>query len=171
NFFHPTRPIYTRPRFLPAARVHDSQLDAVLVAEGAWIDSAEVRHSIVGVRTTIQRGARVTNSVLLGADKYDEQAGTIPLGIGPDVVLDRVIVDKNARIGAGARLVNEAGVQELDGDGYYIRSGIIIVPKNGVVAPVRSSDRRPAHRARRGSRGRAALHGIYSPVTGTTCRS
>jgi glucose-1-phosphate adenylyltransferase len=135
NFFHPTRPIYTRPRFLPAARVHDSQLDAVLVAEGAWIDSAEVRHSIVGVRTTIQRGARVTNSVLLGADKYDEQAGTIPLGIGPDVVLDRVIVDKNARIGAGVRLVNEAGVQELDGDGYYIRSGIIIVPKNGVVAP------------------------------------
>ena len=44
-------------------------------------------------------------------------------------MLDRVIIDKNASIGDGARLVNEAGVQHADGDGYYIRSGIIIVPK------------------------------------------
>ena len=50
-------------------------------------------------------------------------------------MLDRVIVDKNARIGEGARLVNERGIQDVDGDGYYIRSGIIIVPKNGVVKP------------------------------------
>ena len=36
-------------------------------------------------------------------------------GIGRDVVLDRVIVDKNARIGDGVRLVNEAGVHHADG--------------------------------------------------------
>jgi glucose-1-phosphate adenylyltransferase len=133
NFFHPTRPIYTHPRFLPAARVHDSQLDAALIAEGAYLDTCEVRNSVVGVRTMIHRGARITNSVLLGADTYDERVSETAVGIGPDVVLDRVIVDKNARIGAGARLVNAAGVQDLDGDGYYIRSGIIVVPKNGVV--------------------------------------
>ena len=50
-------------------------------------------------------------------------------------MLDRVIVDKNARIGDGARLVNEAGVEDADGDGYYIRNGIIIVPKDGVIRP------------------------------------
>jgi glucose-1-phosphate adenylyltransferase len=77
--------------------------------------------------------------VLLGADYYDTDGdaparGAAPrLGIGRDVVLDRVIVDKNARIGDGARLVNEQGVQELDGDGYYIRNGIIVVPKDGVI--------------------------------------
>jgi glucose-1-phosphate adenylyltransferase len=72
--------------------------------------------------------------VLLGADYYDEQVGTRPpVGIGKGAVLDRVIVDKNARIGEGARLVNEAGVEDFDGDGYFIRSGIIIVPKNGIV--------------------------------------
>jgi glucose-1-phosphate adenylyltransferase len=135
NFFHPSRPIYTRPRFLPAARLHDSHLDAALVAEGAYLDTCEVRHSVIGVRSTIQHGAKVTNSILLGADYYDEQVGGLTVGIGPNAVLDRVIVDKNARIGAGARLVNEAGVQDIDGDGYYIRSGIIIVPKNGVVKP------------------------------------
>lgn len=58
-----------------------------------------------------------------------------PLGIGRNVLLDRVIVDKNARIGDGARLVNERGLVEADGEGYCIRSGIIVVPKGGVIAP------------------------------------
>ena len=57
------------------------------------------------------------------------------MGIGPNAVLEKVIVDKNARIGEGARLVNERGLQNADGDGYYIRSGIIVVPKGGVVKP------------------------------------
>ena len=56
------------------------------------------------------------------------------LGIGCDVVLDRVIVDKNATIGDGARLVNAARLTHADGDGYFIRSGIIIVPKGGRIA-------------------------------------
>jgi len=133
NFFHPTRPIYTHPRFLPAARLHESHVDGVLIAEGAYLDTCEIHHSVVGVRAMIHRGARITNSVLLGADSYDERVSDTAVGIGPDVVLDKVIVDKNARIGAGARLVNEAGIEHFDGDGYYIRSGIIIVPKNGVV--------------------------------------
>jgi len=75
-------------------------------------------------------------SLLLGADTYEDTAGEgVPLGIGRDVVLDRVIVDKNARIGDGARLVNTQNVEEADGDGYYIRNGIIIVPKGGTVPP------------------------------------
>jgi glucose-1-phosphate adenylyltransferase len=79
--------------------------------------------------------------VLLGADYYeaDDTAparGNNPgLGVGSNVVLDRVIMDKNARIGDGARLVNEQGVDHADGDGYYIRDGIIVVPKDGIIQP------------------------------------
>ena len=81
----------------------------------------------------------MTRSVLLGADFYENDDSAPPrgsnprLGIGRDVVLDRVIVDKNARIGDGARLTNGAGLQHADGDGYYIRNGIIVVPKDGVI--------------------------------------
>ena len=57
------------------------------------------------------------------------------MGIGKQVILDGVIVDKNARIGDGARLVNEARLDHADGDGYYIRNGVIIVPKDGVIRP------------------------------------
>jgi glucose-1-phosphate adenylyltransferase len=76
--------------------------------------------------------------VLLGADFYEDgepPPGLPRLGVGRDVVLERVIVDKNARIGDGARLVNERGVAHADGDGFYIRGGIIVVPKGGVIAP------------------------------------
>jgi len=78
--------------------------------------------------------------VLLGADFYESEGdaptrGTPRLGIGRDVELDRVIVDKNARIGDGSRLVNEARVEEADGDGYFIRNGVVIVPKEGVIPP------------------------------------
>jgi glucose-1-phosphate adenylyltransferase len=135
NFYHPTRPIYTHPRFLPAGRLQDCQMRQALVSEGAFLDSCEVTDSILGVRTSVHRGASISRSVVLGADFYEERPGDIPLGIGRDAVLDRVIVDKNARIGEGARLVNARGIQDVDGDGYYIRSGIIIVPKGGVVKP------------------------------------
>jgi len=139
TFYDPRRPVYTHPRFLPGSRVSDCTLRDVIVAEGCYLDRCTVEESVIGIRTTIQPGVEIRRSVLLGADFYeaDDDAtarGDGPrLGIGRDVVLDRVIVDKNARIGDGARLVNEAGTQDADGDGYYIRTGVIVVPKDGVI--------------------------------------
>lgn len=139
SFYDPRRPIYTRPRFLPGSRLDSCTLDRAIVAEGCLLDRCTVRESVVGIRTQIREGSRVTRSVLLGADFYeaDDEAprddGGPRLGLGRGVVLDRVIVDKNARIGNDVRLVNEAGVQQADGDGYFIRNGIVLVPKGGVV--------------------------------------
>jgi glucose-1-phosphate adenylyltransferase len=137
NFFHPRWPIYTHPRFLPGTRTHGCHIDASIVAEGCYLDGCEVRESVIGILTHAHPGAKITRSVLLGADFYEEETASdaIPLGIGRDVVLDRVIVDKNARIGDGVRLVNDQGVQEADGDGYCIRNGIIIVPKGAHIQP------------------------------------
>ncbi len=141
RFYDPQRPVYTHPRFLPGSRLTDCVTKDAIVAEGCFVDRAEISQSVVGIRTRIRGGARIRRSVLLGADFYgtDAEAPTLAsgpkLGIGQDVELDRVIVDKNARIGDGVRLVNAAGVQDADGDGYYIRNGVIIVPKDGIVPP------------------------------------
>jgi glucose-1-phosphate adenylyltransferase len=141
KFYDPRRPIYTHPRFLPGARFSDCQVRDAIIAEGCFLDRAAIEESIVGIRTNVQNGARIRRSVLLGADFYeaDDEAparGANPkLGIGRDVELDRVIVDKNARIGDGSRLVNDAGVDHVDGEGYYIRNGVILVPKDGVIKP------------------------------------
>ncbi len=141
SFYDPHRPIYTNSRFLPPSRFYGCDIRESLVAEGCFMDDCHVTQSVVGIRQRIDRGATVTRSVLLGADFYDAeddapQRGNRPLlGIGHDVVIDGAIVDKNVRIGDGARLVNERHVQEADGDGWCIRSGIIVVPKGATIAP------------------------------------
>ena len=138
RFWDPERPIYTHLRHLPTSRMTDCHINGSVIGEGCSLNRCHVEGSVVGVRAAIGAGARVERSVLLGADFYEhgEPPGDLPrLGVGRDVVLDRVIIDKNARIGEGARLVNERNLDHADGDGYYIRGGIIVVPKNGVIRP------------------------------------
>ena len=140
KFYDAHRPIYTHPRFLPGSRFADCRVREAIVAEGCFLDRCSIEQSIVGIRTHVGRGAEIRRSVLLGADYFGDpervsRDGRPHLGIGCDVVLDRVIVDKNARIGDRSRLVNEQNVQDADGDGYYIRNGIIVVPKDGTIAP------------------------------------
>jgi glucose-1-phosphate adenylyltransferase len=63
--------------------------------------------------------------------------GNVPhIGIGPNCVIRRTIVDKNVRIGRNVQLINSAGVENADcvNGSYYIRDGIIIIPKNAIVA-------------------------------------
>jgi glucose-1-phosphate adenylyltransferase len=140
RFYDPRRPIYTHARFLPGARLSDCTVRDAIIAEGCYLDRSTIEQSIVGIRTNVQSGATIRRSVLLGADFYESESDGPSrerprLGIGRDVELDRVIVDKNARIGDRSRLVNLAGVEEGDGDGYFIRNGVVIVPKDGVIAP------------------------------------
>jgi len=141
RFYDPHRPIYTHPRFLPGSRFSEAAVREAIVAEGCFLDRCRVEESIIGIRTSVQAGAHIARSVVLGDDYYESddaapaREGRPRLGVGRDVVLDRVIVDKNARIGDGAKLTNSAGVQDADGNGYYIRNGIIIVPKDGVIPP------------------------------------
>jgi glucose-1-phosphate adenylyltransferase len=139
SFYDPGRPIYTHARFLPPSRLLDCQVHNGLVAEGTYLDRCEVSDSVVGVRTTVRQGARIRRSVLLGADGYEDEAaagaGVVPLGIGANVELDTVIVDKNARVGEGARLVNTGRIRDGDAHGMYIRDGIIIVPKAATIPP------------------------------------
>jgi glucose-1-phosphate adenylyltransferase len=139
SFHDAHRPIYTHPRFLHGSRFDDCSVRDSIVAEGCSLARCRLEDSVVGIRTHVQAGTSIRRSVLLGADYYefDDEAtarGDGPrLGIGKNVELDRVIVDKNARIGDDVRLVNEQGVGEKDGDGYFIRSGVIVIPKDGVV--------------------------------------
>ena len=72
NFFHPRRPIYTHPRFLPSTRAHECRVDTSIVAEGCYLDRCEIRDSVVGIRTHVGAGAQISRSVLLGADYYQD---------------------------------------------------------------------------------------------------
>jgi len=138
RFWDASQPIYTHLRHLPGSRLTDCHVSDSIVADGSFLDRCRIHDSVIGLRAFIHAGSRIRSSVLLGADFYEDgeaPPGVPPLGIGRDVEIARAIVDKNARIGDGARLVNERGVHDADGNGFYIRGGIIVVPKGGVIAP------------------------------------
>ncbi len=141
DFYDAARPVYTHPRFLPATKVESCTVRSSLVSEGCILVGAEVERAVLGIRTRVGRGAQIRNSLVLGADYYEtideiertSARGLPPLGIGADSVIEKAIVDKNTRIGRGVRIVNEAGELEKDGKDYFIRDGIVIVPKNAVI--------------------------------------
>jgi glucose-1-phosphate adenylyltransferase len=135
SFYDAACPIYTHQRFLPPSRLIECDVHNGVIAEGSHLEGCDVSDSVVGIRSIIRQGARVRRSVLLGADYYEDtpEGSNVPLGIGADVEIDRAIIDKNARIGAGARLLNTNRIDDYDGDGFYIRNGIIIVPKAGAI--------------------------------------
>jgi glucose-1-phosphate adenylyltransferase len=140
DFYEASRPVYTHPRFLPASKVESCAVTNSLISEGCIVVGANIERSVVGIRSRIGRGAQVRDSLVLGADYYETLEelsqgvrGRPPIGVGEDSVVAGAILDKNARIGRGVRILNEAAVQEKDGDGYYIREGIVLVPKNGVI--------------------------------------
>ncbi|MBN2798905.1 MAG: glucose-1-phosphate adenylyltransferase [Deltaproteobacteria bacterium] len=140
--FHTTEaPIYTRPRFLPASRYTDTQVERSMVSEGCIIQGAKVTHSVIGLRSRILRGASIEDSIVMGADYYEDDAGRtkelergrLPIGIGAGASLKRAIIDKNARIGEGAIIHGGEDRADETHDTYAVRDGIVIVKKDAVI--------------------------------------
>ncbi len=134
DFHDPQHPIYTRARFLPGSTVDGATLHNVLLGEGCRICRADIRHSIVGLRGTIANGARMSDTIMMGADFYDPPGtpppGGLPLGIGPDCQIQGAILDKNVRIGAGVIIRPFPLSTELDHENWVVRDGIVVIPKN-----------------------------------------
>lgn len=127
--------VFTRPRFLPAARIVRCSLEKSLVAEGSIITGARITNSIVGLRSNVGKGCKISRTVLIGADYYEDPDSNedIKIGIGDGTVIDKAIVDKNARIGRNVVIKNLSKHKNFDGDNYYIRDGIVIIPKNAKI--------------------------------------
>ena len=128
---------------MPPSKIEESEIRDSIISDGCIISGAKVNNSIIGLRSRIGQGVLIEGSIMMGADYYQtidemraEQVAERPrVGIGEGSIIRRVIIDKNARIGEGVRLLNEAGTLNADSDdkSYYIREGIIIIPKNAVI--------------------------------------
>lgn len=131
-FYAPDRPIYTRPRFLPGSIIAGATLHNVFLADGCRIHRAEIRDSIIGLRSQIADGVQISRSILMGADYYESTRpdGVIPIGIGRDCVVDGAILDKNVRLGPGVTIQPFPRGTELDHDDWVVRDGIVVIPKN-----------------------------------------
>ncbi|MBD2365260.1 glucose-1-phosphate adenylyltransferase [Anabaena minutissima FACHB-250] len=143
SFYDEEYPIYTRARYLPPTKLLDCHVTESIVGEGCILKNCRIQHSVLGVRSRIESGCIIEESLLMGADFYQPYVerqcsidkGDIPVGIGPDTIIRRAIIDKNARIGHDVKIINKDNVQEAnrENQGFYIRSGIVVVLKNAVI--------------------------------------
>jgi glucose-1-phosphate adenylyltransferase len=142
NFYDEDHPIYTHRRDLPASKINSSTISQALTADGCIITDAQVRNSIVGIRTVVEPGSRLDGVVCMGADYYEtpkdtaanRRAGVPNVGIGSGTAVANAIIDKNARIGSNCRVgVDEIAREPGDHGMYYVVDGIVVIPKDTVV--------------------------------------
>jgi glucose-1-phosphate adenylyltransferase len=141
NFFDMGAPIFSRPRFLPASKINGAAIDHAIISDGCIINHSRIAHSIIGIRSIVAPGSFLNRVILLGCDYYEsatsiaqnEAAGRPRVGIGSNCRIENAIIDKNPRIGNNV-VISPAGKPEnVDHALYYIRDGIVIVPKNTVI--------------------------------------
>ncbi|MEL7354570.1 MAG: glucose-1-phosphate adenylyltransferase [Cyanobacteria bacterium J06560_5] len=143
SFFRQDAPIYTRSRYLPPSKILDSKITESIISEGCIIKNCRINKSVVGLRQRIHANCEIDHTLIIGNDYYEEmdkngefpKTDEIPMAIGEGSVIRRAIIDKNARIGKNVQIINKDNVQEAEreSEGYYIRSGIVVVIKNAVI--------------------------------------
>ena len=143
NFYDENMPIYTHRRHLPATKINYCTLSQSLAAEGSIITNATISHSLIGIRTLIESGANLEGVICMGANYYEtaeqkarnREEGIPDIGIGRGTIARKAIIDMNARIGENCRIGTEnRPLEDGDFDNYYVRDGIICIPKNAIIS-------------------------------------
>jgi glucose-1-phosphate adenylyltransferase len=133
NFYDPVSPIYTHARFLPGSVLTGAALRNVLIGEGCLIGEAEIHDSIIGLRSQVADGVRISRSIIMGADYYDDGTHSTPIGIGRDCQIEGAIIDKNARLGQGVIIRPFPSGIEIEREEWVVREGIVVIPKSTTI--------------------------------------
>ncbi|MBU0695525.1 MAG: glucose-1-phosphate adenylyltransferase [Bacteroidetes bacterium] len=134
-------PVYSRSRMLPPSKISGTRLDKVIIADGCIINADEITHAVVGIRTRIGKGTKITNSYVMGSDYYqtiEEIEGLVkshkPLtGIGENCMINNAILDKNCFIGNNVTINGGSHLVDADHETYTVKEGIVVVKKNAVI--------------------------------------
>jgi glucose-1-phosphate adenylyltransferase len=141
NFFDMSAPIFSRPRYLPGSKINGAQIDHAVISDGCIINHARISNSIIGLRTVVGAGTELNRVILLGSDYYEsaesvmkhENEGKPRIGVGSQCKIENAIIDKNARIGNNVVISPAGKPDQHDHPLYYIRDGIVIIPKDAVI--------------------------------------
>jgi glucose-1-phosphate adenylyltransferase len=125
-------PIYTRPTFLPGPKIQSTKIVQSIICEGSIIEAAEITHSVIGLRSHIREGTIIRDTVMMGNHLYmpplhEGAPMKTDFWIGKNCLIEKAIIDEHVQIGNNVQLINAKKLKSYDGDGVFIREGIIIV--------------------------------------------
>ncbi|MGD2170350.1 MAG: sugar phosphate nucleotidyltransferase, partial [Chlamydiota bacterium] len=134
NTYDESNPIFSRLCHLPGPRVKDCKITDSIICDGSIIFASEITNSIIGLRSHIQKGTIIKKSILAPNHYYyrPENLKYLPenFGIGQNCQIENTIIDEHVKIGNNVTLINQKNLDTFDGEGIYIRDGIIIVSAN-----------------------------------------
>ena len=135
SFFRQGFQVYTCPRFLPGTMVRQANILRSILSEGCVIESATLERCLVGIRSIIRPESRLMNVIMMGADYYETEPpeGQLPIGIGRNCHIENTIIDKNVRIGDNVVISPTGKAPDSNGNGYYVRDGLVVIPKNSTI--------------------------------------
>lgn len=138
DMYNPQMPLYTRARMLPPAKIQSSYVQDSLIGEGSIIINSHIASSVIGLRAFIGYNTTIKNSIIVGSSFFPwhghGQYGRLDApehpGIGEETYIESAIIDRNVSIGSRCILSNRENIQEGEGENWYIRDGIIVIPQN-----------------------------------------
>lgn len=142
DFHTPEGPIFTRMRFLPAARIENAVVNQTLLSDGCVVhQGARLDRCLLGIRSRIGRNVILKDCVIIGADRFetDEEResnarkGIPDFNVGEGSIIEQAILDKDCRIGKNVRIINEKKVSDAETENYSIRDGIVVIPKGTII--------------------------------------
>jgi glucose-1-phosphate adenylyltransferase len=118
------------------------EIKNAIIGDGSLIKrGTKISNSIIGLRSLVGEDCDIADTLMLGSDYYetlDECAfvpGCLPMGIGSGSTVRKALIDKNARIGEGCKIINKEGVREAnrEAEGFIIKDGITVIIKDSVI--------------------------------------
>lgn len=134
--------IYTRTRSLPPSRVEGGDFRHAILSDGCAINAgANFDRAIIGIRSRVGKNVTMRGVVMIGSDNYQTDAeraaelaqGLPPIGVGDDCVVENAILDKDCRLGRGAKICGGRPRPDQEGANFVIRDGIVVIPRGTVV--------------------------------------
>jgi glucose-1-phosphate adenylyltransferase len=143
DFSSEAGPIFTRHRFLACSRIAGATVKGSLICDGTVIGRGSViEDSVIGVRARIAENVTIRNTYIMGIDVLEHQRhlaenqrlGRPSVGVGANSVIERAIIDKNARIGRNVKVLNASGAKESEEHPtHVIRDGVVVIPKSATL--------------------------------------
>jgi len=141
NLFDNTKTVYSRSRMLPPAKISGTTINQTIIAEGSIITAESISNSVVGIRSRIGKGSKITSCYIMGNDFYEtldeikknDEFNIPKLGIGNHCELKNVIVDKDCRIGNNVSIIGGHHLENADHSLFSIKDGIVVIKKGAII--------------------------------------
>jgi len=138
DLYNVSKRIYTHARMLPTTKISGTILEKTVIADGCIINAGKIEHSVIGIRSRIDKESTVINTYMMGSDFYQPleeivDSSIVSMGIGARCFIKNAILDKNCCIGDDVRINGGKHLEDTETETFVVRDGIVVVKKGAVI--------------------------------------